>query len=58
MRGERYRAPPIQETIKRIRSCEPVSLDLYRSKSDKIELLDAVIETLDRDAITRVCYSI
>ncbi|KAE9552601.1 hypothetical protein FO519_004183 [Halicephalobus sp. NKZ332] len=54
VRSERYRAPSIAETIKRLRNCEPVILDFYRSREQKVELLDAAMDTLDHDVIIRV----
>jgi hypothetical protein len=50
----RYKTPPISETIRRISRCENVTLDFYRSKKEKTDLLDAALELDDWDVIVTV----
>uniref|UniRef100_A0A1I8AKW0 Vps16_C domain-containing protein n=1 Tax=Steinernema glaseri TaxID=37863 RepID=A0A1I8AKW0_9BILA len=54
VRSEKYRAPDVEESIKRLSRCEPVPLDLYRTKAQKLELLDAAIRAIDSDVILTV----
>ncbi|KAK0410698.1 hypothetical protein QR680_005282 [Steinernema hermaphroditum] len=54
VRSERFRPPDVEESIKRLLRCEPVPLDLYRTKAQKLELLDAAIRAIDSDVILTV----
>ncbi|KAI1704636.1 spermatogenesis-defective protein 39 [Ditylenchus destructor] len=51
IRKERYNPLPVYEAVKRLRQCQPVSLDLYKSKQDKLNLLEAALDTCDHDVI-------
>ncbi|KAI1713721.1 dnaJ domain-containing protein [Ditylenchus destructor] len=51
IRKERYKPLPVYEAVKRLRQCQPVSLDLYKSKQDKQNLLEAALDTCDHDVI-------
>ncbi|CAJ0586224.1 unnamed protein product, partial [Mesorhabditis spiculigera] len=54
LRADRFRPPDISETIGRLFKNEPVSLDLYKSKKDKLALLDAAISFVDGNVILAV----
>ncbi|CAD5232297.1 unnamed protein product [Bursaphelenchus xylophilus] len=54
VRSERFEPPSVETTIKRLRRCEPVALDFYKSKQDKTELLDEAINSQDTDVILTV----
>ncbi|KAI6189984.1 Spermatogenesis-defective protein 39 [Aphelenchoides bicaudatus] len=48
---DRFAPLPIQDTISRLRSCRPVSLDFYKSKQQKLDLLDAAVESMRDDIV-------
>uniref|UniRef100_A0A915ECV5 Vps16 C-terminal domain-containing protein n=1 Tax=Ditylenchus dipsaci TaxID=166011 RepID=A0A915ECV5_9BILA len=54
IRKERYKAIPVYEAVKRLGKCQSVSLDLYKSKQDKTNLLEAALDSLDHDIICTV----
>lgn len=54
VRHERYRPAEPSVTVRRLICGEPVSFDLYRSKEDKMDLLDAAVDSLDGNAIIAV----
>ncbi len=54
MRLDRYRAPEIEETTRRLLRGEATVLELYRTKREKLALLDAAIECADGNAIIAV----
>ncbi|KAI6219604.1 Spermatogenesis-defective protein 39 [Aphelenchoides fujianensis] len=51
VRHERFQPLPVAEAIKRLRACRNVSLDFYRSKQQKVELLDAAVASLSDDIV-------
>ncbi|EJW70826.1 hypothetical protein WUBG_18266, partial [Wuchereria bancrofti] len=54
VRLERYRAADPEHTIRRLLRNDPVSLDLYRSKKEKLDLLEAALESYDGNVIIAV----
>ncbi|TKR60479.1 hypothetical protein L596_027721 [Steinernema carpocapsae] len=54
VRADRFRAVDVEETIRRLMRCEPVALDFYRSKQEKLDLIDAAIRAIDTDVILTV----
>uniref|UniRef100_A0A7E4UV39 Vps16_C domain-containing protein n=1 Tax=Panagrellus redivivus TaxID=6233 RepID=A0A7E4UV39_PANRE len=54
VRAERFKPPSPEEAVRRLCACQPVALDFYRSRQNKVDLLDAALVTLDRDVIVRV----
>ncbi|CAD5223721.1 unnamed protein product [Bursaphelenchus okinawaensis] len=54
VRAERFEPPSVETTIKRLKRCDPVALDFYKSKQDKVELLDEAINSRDNDVILTV----
>ncbi|CAJ0933451.1 unnamed protein product, partial [Mesorhabditis belari] len=58
IRAERYKAPDVRETTRRLFMNEPVTLDLYKSKAEKLALLDAAIEMIDGNVILAVVFFI
>src|SRR5690349_13154681 len=53
-RNERFRPPSVDETIRRLKQCQPAPLDWYRTRSLKMELLSAAEKSLDHDVIVTV----
>ncbi len=53
-RKDRFTKIPPKDTIRSIINGEPYSLELYKSKADKLELLDQAIHSHDGNAITAV----
>ncbi|XP_065919999.1 spermatogenesis-defective protein 39 homolog [Dysidea avara] len=51
---QRWKGPPIEETVRRLLCGKPCALDYYKSKEEKKELLQAVINTLDSNCIMKV----
>ncbi|KAI6199714.1 Spermatogenesis-defective protein 39 [Aphelenchoides besseyi] len=51
VRHERFQPLPVTDAIKRLRSCRNVSLDFYKSKQQKIELLDAAVGSMNDDIV-------
>ncbi|EFO16596.2 hypothetical protein LOAG_11909 [Loa loa] len=58
VRLERYRAADPQLTIRRLLRNDSVSLDLYRSKKEKLDLLDAALESCDGNVIIAVVLAL
>uniref|UniRef100_A0A0R3S7C9 Vps16_C domain-containing protein n=1 Tax=Elaeophora elaphi TaxID=1147741 RepID=A0A0R3S7C9_9BILA len=58
VRLERYRAADPELTIRRLLRNDPVSLDLYRSKKEKLDLLEAALESCDGNVITAVVLAL
>ncbi|GMT10459.1 hypothetical protein PFISCL1PPCAC_1756, partial [Pristionchus fissidentatus] len=56
VRNDRYRALDVNETVRRMLTGDTVSLDLYKSKEDKMRLLDAAIAIVDHHVILAVLY--
>lgn len=54
VRHERFRAADPEMTIRRLLKGEPITLDLYRSKKQKLELLDSAIDSFDGNAVIAV----
>ncbi|VDD91543.1 unnamed protein product [Enterobius vermicularis] len=54
LKRERYTAADPEVTVRRLRNGEPVTLDLYRSKKEKLELLSSALDSLDGNAINAV----
>ncbi|PAV69142.1 hypothetical protein WR25_05792 isoform B [Diploscapter pachys] len=54
VRHERFRPLNVKETIRRLMRGDPVSLDLYRTKAEKMELLDSAIDHVDSQVIQPV----
>lgn len=54
VRYDRYRAPDIKEAVRRLLKGDPVSLEWYRSKEEKLQLLDAAIDIVDGNVILTV----
>ncbi|KAK6058442.1 hypothetical protein COOONC_03988 [Cooperia oncophora] len=54
VRHDRYRAPDVKEAVRRLLKGDPVSLEWYRSKEEKIQLLDAAIDIIDGNVILAV----
>lgn len=52
--ANRYKTPSVTETIKRLSRCEPVALDFYRSKQEKMCLLDTALELNDWDVVVTI----
>ncbi|KAJ1366766.1 hypothetical protein KIN20_027522 [Parelaphostrongylus tenuis] len=53
-RYDRYRAPDVKEAVRRLLKGDPVSLEWYRSKEEKLQLLDAAIDIVDGNVILTV----
>lgn len=51
---ERYRAADPEHTVRRLLRNDPVSLDLYRTKQEKLDLLEAALESCDGNVIIAV----
>lgn len=47
----------VYDAIKRLRTGQPIALDFYRSKQQKMELLDEALQCLQRDVIVTVIFS-
>uniref|UniRef100_A0A8R1Y225 Vps16 C-terminal domain-containing protein n=1 Tax=Onchocerca volvulus TaxID=6282 RepID=A0A8R1Y225_ONCVO len=58
VRLERYRAADPEITVRRLLRNDPVSLDLYRSKKEKLDLLEAALESYDGNVIIAVVLSL
>ncbi|GMS80031.1 hypothetical protein PENTCL1PPCAC_2206 [Pristionchus entomophagus] len=56
VRNDRFRALEVNEAVRRMLTGETVSLDLYKSKEDKMKLLDAAIAIVDHHVILAVLY--
>lgn len=56
LKRERYTAADPEVTVRRLRNGEPVTLDLYRSKKEKLELLSSALDSLDGNAINAVSF--
>ncbi|KJH40622.1 hypothetical protein DICVIV_13419 [Dictyocaulus viviparus] len=54
LRYDRYRAPDVKEAVRRLLKGDPVSLEWYRSKEEKMQLLDAAIDIVDGNVILTV----
>lgn len=54
VRLERYRAADPELTVRRLLRNDSVSLDLYRSKKEKLDLLEAALESCDGNVIIAV----
>ncbi|KAH7715078.1 SPE-39 protein [Aphelenchoides avenae] len=54
VRQERFQPVGVAEAVKRLRNCEPIALDFYRSKQQKMDLLDAALHSLDHSVIISV----
>uniref|UniRef100_A0A1I7XMD6 Vps16_C domain-containing protein n=1 Tax=Heterorhabditis bacteriophora TaxID=37862 RepID=A0A1I7XMD6_HETBA len=54
VRHDRFRALDVKEAVRHMLKGDPVSLDLYRSKKDKMQLLDAAIDIVDGNVIQTV----
>ncbi|KHN76831.1 Spermatogenesis-defective protein 39 [Toxocara canis] len=54
IRHDRFRAADPVLTIRRLLKGEPVTMDLYRSKKEKLELLDEALDSFDGNVITAV----
>ncbi|PIO75069.1 hypothetical protein TELCIR_02912 [Teladorsagia circumcincta] len=54
VRHDRYRAPDVKEAVRRLLKGDPVSLEWYRSKEEKMQLLDAAIDIVDGNVILAV----
>lgn len=54
IRKERFQPLPVKDTIKRLKKCQPVSLDLYKTKKQKLDLLEVALDSLDHDIIITV----
>ncbi|KIH60487.1 hypothetical protein ANCDUO_09265 [Ancylostoma duodenale] len=54
VRHDRYRAPDVKEAVRRLLKGDPVSLEWYRSKEEKVQLLDAAIDIVDGNVILAV----
>ncbi|VDM66874.1 unnamed protein product, partial [Strongylus vulgaris] len=54
VRHDRYRAPEVKEAVRRLLKGDPVSLEWYRSKEEKVQLLDAAIDIVDGNVILAV----
>jgi len=52
--GNRNKPLPVSDTVRRLAEGNSVSLDLYKSKKKKIEILDSAVESLDWDSIITV----
>lgn len=58
VRLERYRAADPEHTIRRLLRNDSVSLDLYRSKKEKLDLLEAALESYDGNVIIAVVLAL
>ncbi|CAG9532506.1 unnamed protein product [Cercopithifilaria johnstoni] len=58
VRLERYRAADPELTIRRLLRNDSVSLDLYRSKKEKLDLLEAALESCDGNVIIAVVLAL
>ncbi|GMR58983.1 hypothetical protein PMAYCL1PPCAC_29178 [Pristionchus mayeri] len=56
VKKDRFRALDVEEAVRRMLTGETVSLDLYKSKNDKMKLLDAAISIGDHHVILTVVY--
>lgn len=56
IRHERFQPLEVRETVKRLRKGEAVTFDLYRTKAEKLQLLQAAMDTYDSDIIQRVRF--
>ncbi|VDN17172.1 unnamed protein product [Gongylonema pulchrum] len=56
VRLERYRAADPEVTIRRLLRGDSVTLDLYRSKKEKLNLLDAALDSYDGNVIIAVSF--
>jgi hypothetical protein len=56
-RDERYKSPPVEEVVERLAECRPTSLELFRSRRDKEQLLRAALARPNWD-ITVTVYNI
>ncbi|KAF8384210.1 spe-39 [Pristionchus pacificus] len=56
VRNDRFRALDVSDAVRRMLTGETVSLDLYKSKEDKMKLLDAAIAIVDHHVILAVLY--
>ncbi|CAI4222536.1 unnamed protein product [Auanema sp. JU1783] len=54
VRHKRFTAVGVHEAVRRLLKGEPVSLEFYRSKNDKVQLLDAAIDMVDGNVIQTV----
>ncbi|VDO10702.1 unnamed protein product [Haemonchus placei] len=54
VRHDRYRAPDVKEAVRRLLKGDPVSLEWYRSKEEKVQLLEAAIDIVDGNVILAV----
>ncbi|VDL76168.1 unnamed protein product [Nippostrongylus brasiliensis] len=54
IRYDRYRAPDVKEAVRRLLKGDPVSLEWYRTKLEKIQLLDAAVDVVDGNVILAV----
>ncbi|ETN76791.1 hypothetical protein NECAME_11426 [Necator americanus] len=54
VRHDRYRAPDVKEAVRRLMKGDPVSLEWYRSKEEKVQLLEAAIAIVDGNVILAV----
>jgi hypothetical protein len=53
---ERFEPLSIGDTTTRLMKCEKVSLDFYKSKQQKLDLLDAAVASLCDDVILVVSF--
>lgn len=58
VRLERYRAADPEITVRRLLRGDPVTLDLYRSKKEKLNLLDAALDSYDGNVIIAVVLAL
>ncbi|MCP9257096.1 BMA-SPE-39 [Dirofilaria immitis] len=58
VRLERYRAADPEHTVRRLLRNDSVSLDLYRSKKEKLGLLEAALESYDGNVIIAVVLAL
>uniref|UniRef100_A0A0M3J6G6 Spermatogenesis-defective protein 39 (inferred by orthology to a C. elegans protein) n=1 Tax=Anisakis simplex TaxID=6269 RepID=A0A0M3J6G6_ANISI len=56
VRHERFRAADPLLTIRRLLTGEAITMDLYRSKREKLELLDEALRSFDGNAITVILF--
>uniref|UniRef100_F1L335 VPS33B-interacting protein n=1 Tax=Ascaris suum TaxID=6253 RepID=F1L335_ASCSU len=54
VRHDRFRAADPVLTVRRLMNGEPVTMDLYRSRKEKLDLLDEALNSFDGNVITAV----
>ncbi|VDN05054.1 unnamed protein product [Thelazia callipaeda] len=58
VRLERYRPSDPEVTVRRLLQNDPVSLDLYRSMNEKLDLLEAALDSYDGNVILAVLLAL